>query len=182
MCNGVADMIEISCRGKQKGNGEWVKGFYTITTIFGENVAYLAPVIHGIPKAVFDCASYEIIPETVGQFTGLYDSTTWEELTPEEQNAFLHQPDGWENTEDVWPGKEIYTGDIISYIAPDDLHAIGVVRFGNYGDTSLNVGFYVEWVKPFAAKWLRQDIRFWTIARETRIIGNIHDNPELLEG
>ena len=173
-------MDEIVFRGKRKDEWGWAHG----SPLFGFGKAYICPEVFAM--YYFDGAlclgnCVEVDPETVGQFTGLYDSTTWEELTPEEQDYFLHQPDGWENMEDVWHGKPIYAGDIISYISPDDLHCVGVVRFGNYGNLSLDTGFFVEWFKPFAASWMRQDIRFWTIARETRIIGNIHDNPELLE-
>lgn len=71
-------------------------------------------------------------------------------------------------------GKEIYEGDIISFVVFDcfgnDRQYKGVVRWSDFGfvvevsDDSFDLG----WV---AAK---QDV--------LKVIGNIHDNPELLKG
>ena len=55
-------MREILYRGKRADNGEWVEGFYLYTE---ENTH---PVIIDMK-----CRSHIIIPETVGQFTGLTD-------------------------------------------------------------------------------------------------------------
>ena len=55
-------MREILFRGKLKDNGEWVEGFYLYTN---ENTQ---PVIIDM-----ECCSNVIIPETVGQYTGLKD-------------------------------------------------------------------------------------------------------------
>ena len=55
-------MREILFRGKREDNGEWVEGFYLYTE---ENTH---PVIIDMK-----CRSHIIIPETVGQYTGLKD-------------------------------------------------------------------------------------------------------------
>lgn len=55
-------MREILFRGKREDNGEWVEGFYLYTE---ENTQ---PVIIDMK-----CCSHIIIPETVGQYTGLKD-------------------------------------------------------------------------------------------------------------
>lgn len=74
-------------------------------------------------------------------------------------------------------GKRIFEGDIFQC---ND--ARGYVRFGTYasayssGDT--HVGFFIEWIVD---RMLRIDLAFWTNQREIEVIGNIHDNPELLE-
>lgn len=95
-----------------------------------------------------------VVPETVGQYTGLTDKN----------------------------GKRIFEGNIICYITPDGIKATGVVRFGEYGTGgTIGIGFYVEWVDRDGAGWLRQDIGFWAKYRDVEVIGNIHDNPELLE-
>lgn len=56
-------MREIFFRAKRKDNGEWVYGF--LTKMWG--------ALHIIDKANENVA-YEIIPETVGQYSGLFDN------------------------------------------------------------------------------------------------------------
>lgn len=75
-------------------------------------------------------------------------------------------------------GAKIWEGDIIRYMNDDEI-SIGVIRFGKYQD--FNIGFNIEWMSPNAVDFFRRDIRFWTACREITVIGNIHDNPELLE-
>lgn len=74
-------------------------------------------------------------------------------------------------------GVRIFEGDI--FRCKD---ARGYVRFGTYasayssGDT--HVGFFIEWIVD---RMLRIDLAFWTNQREIEVVGNTHDNPELLE-
>ena len=73
-------------------------------------------------------------------------------------------------------GKKIFEGDIIAYTIPDESYAYGIVKFRETNE----VGFCVEWFNRHDTGWLRQDIGFWAKFREIKVIGNIHDNPELL--
>ena len=97
---------------------------------------------------------YSVDPETVGQFTGLTDKN----------------------------GKKIFEGDILSGTNPDGSIILGVVRFGECeSGGSYHVGFSLDWFGKYYAGWLRCDLGFWIKFREIEVIGNIHDNPELLE-
>ena len=97
---------------------------------------------------------HQVIPETVGQFAGLTDKN----------------------------GKKAFEHDVIQHHFGDE---IGVIRYGEYrnpfGDDNFggHVGFYVDWASGKNPELLRKDLGYWMNIVE--ILGNIHDNPELLE-
>lgn len=64
-------MREILFRGKRVDNGDWVEGFYIQIMSFGSeyHCIFEAPNIDSFN----DLNDYKVIPETVGQFTGLLD-------------------------------------------------------------------------------------------------------------
>ena len=73
-------------------------------------------------------------------------------------------------------GKRIFEGDIIRY-----QEAVGSVHFGAYASAyegrNTHMGFYIKW---HIDRVLRIDLAFWANERGIEIIGNIHDNPELI--
>ena len=122
-------MREILFRGKRKDNGEWVEGFYHYTNYINPTTREVVETGHYIlPVAGQD--AYCVIPETVGQYTGLTDMN----------------------------GKKIFEGDIVYN---------GVFR--------TSVEFCNGRFAPFNGE---HNIFF---ADECVVIGNIHDNPELLK-
>lgn len=88
-------------KGRRMTNGQWVTG----------------SLLSYQDGAVFICVEekphilnkYKVDPETVCEWTGLYDGTKWEELSLEEQKKFLPY------TSKEWQGKPIFEGDILAY-------------------------------------------------------------------
>lgn len=157
-------MREILFRGKRKDNGNWVWGNLFIPDIpdtptqicIGTNVVRI---------------TYDIDPSTIGQYTGLTDKN----------------------------GKKIFEGDIVQYNTYDDFDCQSVVKFGEYkqdgsgGEYSARkcIGFYVEvdnftcpdWCEnePECFSDYRKQQNIKEVAQECEVIGNIHDNPEMVE-
>lgn len=101
----------------------------------------------------WDECSHIVSGETIGQFTGLYDTN----------------------------GEELYEGDIVkgkAIIDEGSFDYLGVVKWYSQNDA---IGWFVE--DADGAAWELKQIR----ARRTvdyisgAVIGNIHDNPELLK-
>ncbi len=126
-------MRTIKFRGKTTANGHWVYG---------------SLIVYGDDLCAIKSRKSEpwVIPDTVGQFTGLTDCN----------------------------GKEIYEGDILQWMEngfksnPIEI----VVKYGAFG--YMHYGFHSLVVNT--------NFRFYLDGTDHRfeIIGNIHDNPELL--
>ena len=157
-------MRELLFRGKTS-DGEWVEGDVLQTRYHSGHIEYQI-----MPQTPVSSA-YPVIPETVGQYTGLTDRN----------------------------GKRIFEGDIVRYNTYDDFDCQSVVKFGEYnqdgsaGEYSASkcIGFYVyvdnftcpdwcEYGSNCFSNYLKQQ-NILEVARYCEVIGNIHDNPELLE-
>lgn len=64
---------EILFRGKRTDNGEWIYG-WLVEDVESNIYAIISYVnLNGNIHDLSECQIFEVIPETVGQFTGLYD-------------------------------------------------------------------------------------------------------------
>lgn len=75
-------------------------------------------------------------------------------------------------------GNKIWENDIVKYHFGED---IAVIRYGKYqscfdSQKACHVGFYVNWQKGY----MRKDLGYWVEMIDCNVIGNIFDNPELL--
>jgi uncharacterized phage protein (TIGR01671 family) len=133
----------IKFRGKRTDNGEWIYGNY----IQAGNYKYIYPFGDLEPDGhhllqVNDNPHW-VVPETVGQFTGLHNNN----------------------------GTEIYEGDIVKYVYDDDDdNILAEVRF------SIEDGAYVLCNE---STWIEETMNSES-AENSFIIGNIHDNKDLI--
>ena len=151
-------MREILFRGKRKDTGEWVEGSL-ITTTAVQMKAYIVDScgctfdkVDYDGTALFDwICAYEVDPETVGQYIELHD---------------LHDKNG----------KKIFEGDICRFRewSKGDMCWIGEVRF-EHSQFVISGNKNKECDTPFTLVMSR------FISEDIEVIGNIHDNPELLD-
>ena len=140
-------MREMLFRGKRKDNGEWFYGDL-LQNVDCLKIREQEKEIKYIPR------SFEIIPETVGQYTGLTDKN----------------------------GTKIFEGDILQTTTIDTNEDVkALVGFGEFVDENNDdeyLGFYIEFsgIKTTITQLLDEDTK-----DDFNIVGNIHDNPEVLE-
>ena len=147
-------MRKILFRGKRIDNGEWVHGNLNYGTIEIKSIKD-SYYISDFDVNPWDKKFYPVIPESVGQYTGLTDKN----------------------------GKKIFEGDIVRthYANAPKAVFVETVIFdgGKFCSTSTNEG-----CKTTAALWdgvPRLAIDKSVYMDEVEVIGNIADNPELLE-
>ena len=137
-------MREILFRGKRISNSKWVEGF-----MYSQH--FPLEFRDDFYIRCYD-TDYLVIPETVGQYTGLTDKN----------------------------GVRIFEGDILK----------STIKIIDYADVGFSISHYdeedigiVEWRKDGfmiahkSGTWARS---FY--GSENYVIGNIHDNPDILKG
>lgn len=147
-------MRTIKFRGKRVNNVEWVYGDFHCRAGNVHTIIEMEPDEDG--KVCY--ALNQVIHDTVGQFTGQFDDS----------------------------GKEIYEGDVLQRIPNEqysdatgipldmlreDIGEGGDLVFVRYDESQSSV-MYLSLSRKFNVHWL--NTQYFTI------IGNIHDNPELL--
>jgi len=160
-------MSKIQFRGKRAEDGKWVYGYYMFD--LGEH-CIMSPVDNDTDKKALH-VGHEVDPETVGQFTGLTDGTKWDELTPQEQKRWTDS----RKQSLEWSGRRVFEGDIVEI--DRDIFAI------SHGQQP--VRDVVE-INPRTRTWLKHEEsgyegECFVEHFCTKVIGNIHDDPGLLE-
>ena len=128
-------MREILFRGKRTDNGKWECGDLLSPNEFNA-IPHIVYIDYLNEYGDIGEISTPVIPETVGQYTGLTDNN----------------------------GRKIFEGDIVDYISSD---VIGNPKTGT---------IIVEDMTDY------DTMIYLNHSDELQIIGNIHDNPELLKG
>ncbi len=143
-------MREILFRGKDEDTGEWragfiIKGVDDCSKEYNPTIIAAGAYGIGCGWCLSDkIDSYYVVPETVGQYTGLTDKN----------------------------GKCIFEGDIVTGLFLFELSVNAVVTFQ---DGAFGLEWYRGNVKTFNAFTSVCNVKY-------EVIGNIHDNPELLKG
>lgn len=148
-------MREILFKAKRVKNGEWIEGSL-IDLDIDSGYCYIVPPYKGastLPIGFLITDGMElVIPETLCQFTGLCDKN----------------------------GKKIWENDIIKYHFGEIYAPIKYGCYQNCFDAQKteHLGFYVDWTGD---KCLRKDLGYWIDMVYAMPVGNIFDQPELLQ-
>ena len=167
-------MREILFRGKRTDNGEWVDGFYTRVA----DVHYiLSGIFDSLTNGIINTRGYKVIPETVGQYTGLTDKNG-RKIFEGDIILYHHNVKKLVPCEDATQeeiqhyGLDHVTGLGLAYRPTRTIRYKGYVTIDNLWGLDLNLGNRCQWWRCKEGEQLMA----------VEVIGNIHDNPELLEG
>ena len=139
----MREIRDVIFRGKRADNGEWIEGSLLGIDWCDKPSTYsIAP---NTPVSVF----YSVIPETVGQFTGLTDKN----------------------------GRKIFEGDICRFKRFNDIY-IGKIVF------NVKTASFVMWYQSIVGAYSEKATHkmLLSVCDDIEVIGNIHDNTELLGG
>ena len=151
-------MREILFKAKRLDTGEWVEGYYLNIAKINHFIYTGKIKLDGALKEVIAPEMYEINSDTLCQYTGLTDEN----------------------------GKKIWENDILRY--SHEYEGSPFLKEGE--DVKYRVGavFWSEWRGSWAVcgrgkkKCINNDVfKYNRNPKRTEVIGNVFDNPELLE-
>ena len=138
-------MREIKFRGKRVDNNEWIYGYYVYYSTFNRHDIWVDGTIGDW---------HEVVPDTVGQFTGLHDKN----------------------------GKDVYEGDIIKSKSSIGTYTIvwDNCGFKKRGNSDAKSAFNYKNDGIFDIFIYDGDNEEKKDYYKIEVIGNIHENQELL--
>lgn len=152
-------MREYLFRGKRCDNGEWIEGSLMI---YDWDNRYIS--IYSTEEEM----AFRVDPETVGQYTGLTDKNGKKIF---EDDVFKFDDEVWDgcNTECEmeWDSWEVENYAVVGF---DDYEGRFDFTRYKYKENSVEADLHEN-----------HDLDFSDFVRKLEIVGNIHDNPELLE-
>lgn len=154
---------EILFRGKRVDSGEWIYGYYVKYQPCASKDKFVAGIV---PEYASDLYMIEVIPLTVGRFTGLTDKN----------------------------GTKIFEGDILQ--RSNNPKDIVRVVFGKFPVIDMETESAVDEVTGWHCDVISTDALSRTIPFclpmpltdyyidrcDMEVVGNVHDNPEMLKG
>lgn len=135
-------MREIKFRGQRLDKSGMVEGDLIHGVGSKSGRMFILPIVHNLAsvKGCDPLDGVEVIPETAGMLTGLKDKN----------------------------GKEIYKGDIASWMDDNEIH------YGEFFWDEDAYGFRIQMKKGYMPSYK-------LLPKHIEVIGNIYENPELLE-
>lgn len=139
-------------KAKRINNGEWVTG--SLLTCEDGTCKIATSLLEVKTNGPILVCAYDVDRDTICQCIGLKDKN----------------------------GKLIWKNDIVKDIFSD---TCAPIKYGSYQNCFDNtkaehIGFYVDWSDKYTKRY-RKDLGYWINMVNAKIIGNIFDNPELLE-
>lgn len=146
-------MREIKFRGKRLDNGEWVYGCYTFSLKDNRHIIWVQSENYGETWHTYPIVVYG---KSIGQYTGLKDKN----------------------------GKEIYEGDIVKISESNWWQSHKIIKEKYNAVVFFNERTQEIQFKEVGGRY-RIDYHYFLQDNETKlyfeVIGNIHENPELLK-
>lgn len=147
-------------RAKRIDNGEWIVGSLIQTPYLGSIRSWISSEqedkarLREISSNQAVWRAFEVRTDTICQCTGLKDKN----------------------------GKRIWENDIIKYHFGN---VYAPIKYGEYqscfdSTSTGHIGFYVDW-RGTKKENMRKDLGYWINMISAEVVGNIFDNPELLE-
>ena len=143
----MREIREVIFRGKRTDNGKWVKGYLYITHIGAHEIGSYDAEIN------IDRFTFDVIPETVGQYTGITDKN----------------------------GRKIFEGDIVDVSENPQFIYVGVALY-RYGLFNVVYDKSCFMKCKITEKNDEKGLYHFLETEQYQVVGNIFDNTELLKG